>query len=199
MARKKKKESWWDNASNGGVLALAVVIAVMRYLNLPIPVLDNVVAQVKQSLFGASSPDGGTKTDDFEASMKEVEAGRPIVLDDVLTQLKHFCAQDGRGKCEDWLDSLPSVAKSVKSGPGTWDRKKLKKAKTLELDRLLGVAAAHPDIGGRTSDLAIIGKELLDMSPKSVKEDLSIRNLVETTIAADKAKKKAEKEKAKAK
>merc|ERR1712218_174733 len=67
-----------------------------------------------------------------EKTMKDVQAGKSIDLMDFSLQLHHFCGKGAKsGACPEYLTEAGAVAKAVKSGPGTWDRKPLKKAAVL--------------------------------------------------------------------
>eukprot|EP00747_Dinoflagellata_sp_TGD_P169151 gnl/TRDRNA2_/TRDRNA2_197356_c0_seq1.p1 gnl/TRDRNA2_/TRDRNA2_197356_c0~~gnl/TRDRNA2_/TRDRNA2_197356_c0_seq1.p1 ORF type:complete len:222 (+),score=51.82 gnl/TRDRNA2_/TRDRNA2_197356_c0_seq1:65-667(+) len=170
---KKKGKSGWFNSESSSLLLVAVAIAVMRFNGIPVPLVDNLIAKVKQDLWPAPKPLG--PGEDVEATMKEVRAGKAIVLNDVLYQLKHFCHLDGKGDCSEWLEALPQVAASVRMGPGTWDRKAFPKAKTLELDKLLGSVvsmSAVADNPKRQEHLRVIMKYLVDSAPKKLKGTL---------------------------
>eukprot|EP00409_Alexandrium_fundyense_P005858 CAMPEP_0185905760 /NCGR_PEP_ID=MMETSP0196C-20130402/4900_1 /TAXON_ID=2932 /ORGANISM="Alexandrium fundyense, Strain CCMP1719" /LENGTH=122 /DNA_ID=CAMNT_0028625351 /DNA_START=81 /DNA_END=449 /DNA_ORIENTATION=- len=117
--------------------------------------------------------------------MEDAAEGQPIVLIDVLVQLRHFCGENAKGSCSEWLAALPKVATAVGKGPGTWDRKPLQKAKALELDGLLAAVASLTEAEQHMSSIRTIGKELLDAAPKSVKKTLTVLNLMKKPTADD--------------
>ncbi|CAK8991533.1 Hypothetical protein (Fragment) [Durusdinium trenchii] len=126
-----------------------------RYNQINIPILDDFI---RKALYGDAGGGGGVG-DEVANSMADARAGKPIAVSDVLGQMNRYCR---RGKCnDDYWEALPDVAKALKMGPGTWDRKPLKK----EPPRSEAVWSA----------LRIVSKELLDVTPKSMKESLASR------------------------
>jgi len=109
-----------------------------------------------------------------ESLMKDVRAGKSIDLMDFSLQLHHFCGKGAAsGACKDYLSEAVEVAKAVKSGPGTWDRKPLKKAAAKELDKLLFDVASRSEAKSALESLKGLAKEFVDNCPKSIKADLS--------------------------
>mmetsp|Transcript_26834 Transcript_26834/g.36200 ORF Transcript_26834/g.36200 Transcript_26834/m.36200 type:complete len:195 (+) Transcript_26834:59-643(+) len=181
-ARRKKKEkaSFFqrilDVSGAEAVLVVAVMLGALRFYQVPIPIVDNIIARVKLAM--DPPPAVLEPVEDVHATMKDAAEGRPIVLIDVLVQLRHFCGEDAKGSCSEWLAALPKVATAVGKGPGTWDRKPLQKAKALELDGLLTAVTSLTEAERHMSSIRTIGKELLDAAPKSVKKSLTVLNLM---------------------
>mmetsp|Transcript_71600 Transcript_71600/g.165574 ORF Transcript_71600/g.165574 Transcript_71600/m.165574 type:complete len:197 (-) Transcript_71600:88-678(-) len=188
--RKKKKNeklTWYsrllDVSAVEAVAIVAVSIGVLRFCEVPVPLVDNAIARVKYMV--NPPPRLQEPGEDVAATMKDAAEGRPLVLIDVLYQLRHFCSEKAQASCGEWLGALPGVAAAVSRGPGTWDRKPLKKAVALELDQLLGGVASRPEAGLRMNDILAIGQELVDSAPKSVKRDLMAANLADKFAATD--------------
>ncbi|CAE8718074.1 unnamed protein product [Polarella glacialis] len=171
--KQKEKAPWWQFELSGVEVAVLVLamLAVLRCCDVPVPFVDDAIARIKLVLHPPEvPPEAGS---DVAATMAAAWAGQPMVFDDLLFQLRHYCAEGGGGSCTEWLEAVPLVAAAVRRGPGTWDRKPLKKAKTLELDRLLASVNSRSDASAKVRQaLRAIGEELLDVAPKSIKKDL---------------------------
>ncbi|CAL1139110.1 unnamed protein product [Cladocopium goreaui] len=165
-AGKKKAEAKGGFFDFGNLLFLAIAagIGYCRYNQINIPILDDFL---RKALYGDAAGGGGMG-DEVVNSLADARAGKPIAVSDVLGQMNRYCR---RGKCnDDYWEALPEVAKALKMGPGTWDRKPLKK------DILVKVAE-QPQARTEAvwAALRIVSKELLDVTPKSMKESLASR------------------------
>merc|ERR1712048_807791 len=76
-----------------------------------------------------------------------------------------------------YWEGLPTVVAALKRGPGTWDRKPMKKDKAYDVDEILAKMAGRPEASKQATwdALRTISKELLDVSPKSLKNNLASR------------------------
>mmetsp|Transcript_47553 Transcript_47553/g.113140 ORF Transcript_47553/g.113140 Transcript_47553/m.113140 type:complete len:207 (-) Transcript_47553:65-685(-) len=157
-------------------LAIAGGIGYCRYNQIQIPILDDLI---RKALYGEGG--GGGMGDEVGNSLADARDGKPIAVTDVLGQMNRHCR---RGKCsEDYWEALPEVAAALKKGPGTWDRKPLKKEKARELDEMLTKVAQQPQArsGAVWGALRTVAKELLDVTPKSMKESLASRKVLKST------------------
>mmetsp|Transcript_45416 Transcript_45416/g.101525 ORF Transcript_45416/g.101525 Transcript_45416/m.101525 type:complete len:210 (-) Transcript_45416:96-725(-) len=164
-------------------LAIAAGIGYCRYHQIPIPILDDLV---RKALYGGSGGGGAGGADEVLTSFADAKAGKPIATSDLLGQIQRFCGS--RGKCtEDYWEAIPKVAEALKKGPGTWDRKPLKKAKANELDGLLVKLAERPEARSEAvwTALRSMSKELLDVTPKSMKESLASRVTLKSSKPPD--------------
>jgi len=78
-----------------------------------------------------------------------------------------------RRSCSTFIEAAPSLAGALRKGPGTWNRKPLKKKEATEFDNLLSGVAQMPEVEDVRKDLQSIAKELKDMTPKSLKATLT--------------------------
>merc|ERR1719454_2479280 len=90
--------------------------------------------------------------------------------------MRRYCGRWARCSSEYW-EALPDVAKALKNGPGTWDRKKLKNTMARDIDSMLVKVAEKPEARQKANweALRAISKELFDVTPKSMKESLACR------------------------
>ncbi|CAE7189585.1 unnamed protein product [Symbiodinium sp. CCMP2456] len=159
-----------------------------RYHQIPIPILDDLV---RKALYGGAGGGGGG-ADEVLTSFSDAKAGKAIA---------RASAENLRGKCTEdyWVawpallhglgafEAIPKVAEALKKGPGTWDRKPLKKAKANELDGLLAKLAERPEARSDAvwAALRTMSKELLDVTPKSMRESLASRVALKSTKPPD--------------
>mmetsp|Transcript_37879 Transcript_37879/g.108914 ORF Transcript_37879/g.108914 Transcript_37879/m.108914 type:complete len:223 (+) Transcript_37879:70-738(+) len=113
-----------------------------------------------------------------EKSLSEVTAGKPIDLVDLLGQLRFYCSRPESSSCATYMEKMPQVATSVKNGPGTWNRKPLRKEVSLELDRLVSDMSA---VGkAPIADLRTIAKEVVSSTPKKLRSELRVNALLDS-------------------
>lgn len=152
---------------------LLVVIVALRFCGMRLLVIDDVIDSIKGA-FGSSARVQSQGSDDATKSMKKVHEAQPIVMVDVLVQLRHFCGNEKEGRCGAWLRDLPDVLFALKKGPGTWDRKSFPKARALEVDQLLINAASNSEVAAlkARTHLRTLALELYAVSGKSTKNEL---------------------------
>ncbi|CAE7943904.1 unnamed protein product [Symbiodinium sp. KB8] len=181
--KKAEKKGFLDGQiGNIFFLTIAAGIGYCRYHQIPIPILDDLV---RKALYGGAGGGGGG-ADEVLGSFSDAKAGKAIATSDLLGQIQRFCGS--RGKCtEDYWEAIPKVAEALKKGPGTWDRKPMKKAKANELDGLLVKLAERPEARSDAvwAALRTMSKELLDVTPKSMKESLASRVALKSTKPPD--------------
>merc|ERR1719356_97069 len=139
-------------------------IGYCRYNHIQIPILDDLVSKVHQ-MIGMGGGGGSQRAPDAYSTLAEARNGKPMVLDDLSMQLSRYCGR--YGKCtSDYWEAFPDVANALKRGPGTWDRKPLKKDKASDIDDMLTKVAGRPEARKQfTWDaLRSISKELFDVS-----------------------------------
>eukprot|EP00930_Biecheleria_cincta_P021979 TRINITY_DN16129_c0_g1_i2.p1 TRINITY_DN16129_c0_g1~~TRINITY_DN16129_c0_g1_i2.p1 ORF type:complete len:258 (-),score=78.14 TRINITY_DN16129_c0_g1_i2:136-909(-) len=173
--KRKRKEpkgsTMMDKLWNLITLGIAGGLMYCRYNGIPVPYVDDFILYMKgQAGLGGS----GAQRHDAHSTLADVKDGKAIVLEDLLMQLNRFCGS--RGRCsDDYWEALPNVAIGLKRGPGTWDRKPLKKAKAQEIDDILAKMAKQPSARKLPNWKALrdISKELFDVTPKSMKPSLA--------------------------
>merc|ERR1712151_1463091 len=135
-------------------------------------------------MIGMGGGGGGPRAPDARSTLADAHNGKPMVLDDLSMQLGRFCGRQGKCTSEYW-DELPTVATALKRGPGTWDRKPLKKDKAFDIDEILAKMAGRPEASKQATwdALRALSKELLDSSPKSLKNNLASRIALKNTKA----------------
>lgn len=182
--KKKKKSSkksksssssgWLDGTfANIFFFALAGGIGYCRYYGIKVPVLDDFILQLRGESFGGGA--GGSAAD-ASWSLDAVRAGKAMAVNDLMPQMSRYCGRWGKCSAEYW-EELPNVAAVLKSGPGTWDRKPLKKAEAKDIDGIIAKVAGRPEARQKANwdALRAISKELFDVTPKSMKESLACR------------------------
>merc|ERR1712167_242747 len=95
--------------------ALTIGMVYCRFMQIRVPYVDEFVIKVRTAI--GFPPGGGPRAEpgtDVSGSMQEVESGKPIVLVDVLFQMKHYCGDRARGKCSEWIGKLPEVSTSLR-------------------------------------------------------------------------------------
>eukprot|EP00440_Ansanella_granifera_P024338 gb/GFBE01026439.1/.p1 GENE.gb/GFBE01026439.1/~~gb/GFBE01026439.1/.p1 ORF type:complete len:208 (+),score=55.97 gb/GFBE01026439.1/:1-624(+) len=182
---KKKQEKGWLDGAFGNLLFLAIAggIGYCRYHGIQVPILDNLILKLK-----GSAGVGGGYVDEAAKSFSDAKAGKSIAVTDLLTQLNRYCGR--RGACtEEYWEALPDVASALKMGPGTWDRKPLKKAQASEIDELLVKLAKRPEATSLTTWKALrsMSKEVFDVAPKSMKQSLACRLELESATPPTKS------------
>merc|ERR1712151_1379960 len=160
-------------AGNLVFFLIAGGIGYCRYNLIRVPVLDDLLQKFWGQMRG---PGGGysAPVHDASSTLTDALAGKPMAVEDLLMQVNRFCGKKGACTKEYW-DKMPDVAAAVKRGPGTWDRKKLKKTSAQELDEILGNMARRPQARKRVvwNALRSLAKELFDVTPKSMKESMA--------------------------
>lgn len=128
------------------------------------------------ALRGDSGGGAGSSPADASWSLDAVRAGKSMAVNDIMPQMSRYCGRWGKCTAEYW-EALPGVAVVLKSGPGTWDRKPLKKAEAKDIDNIITKVAGRPEARQKANwdALRVISKELLDVTPKSMKESLACR------------------------
>eukprot|EP00931_Biecheleriopsis_adriatica_P054339 TRINITY_DN31969_c0_g1_i1.p1 TRINITY_DN31969_c0_g1~~TRINITY_DN31969_c0_g1_i1.p1 ORF type:complete len:210 (-),score=38.08 TRINITY_DN31969_c0_g1_i1:69-698(-) len=183
------KKGWLDGmVGNLFFFAIAGGIGYCRYHSIKIPILDDFIIKMRG---GGGGP--GAPVHSASSTLSDARAGKAIVLEDLLMQMNQYCGR--RGACsEEYWEALPTVAAAIKMGPGTWDRKPLKKAKASEIDELLVKVARRPEAAKLETWKALrsISKELYDVTPKSMK--LSLASKIEMESASPPTKSSAAKE-----
>lgn len=181
--KKAEKKGFLDGQiGNIFFLTIAAGIGYCRYHQIPIPILDDLV---RKALYGGAGGGGGG-ADEVLGSFSDAKAGKAIATSDLLGQIQRFCGSRGKST-EDYWEAIPKVAEALKKGPGTWDRKPMKKAKANELDGLLVKLAERPEARSDAvwAALRTMSKELLDVTPKSMKESLASRVALKSTKPPD--------------
>jgi len=172
-SKKPKSAGWLDGTlANIFFLALAGGIGYCRYYGIKVPVLDDFIL----SLRGESGGGAGSSPADASWSLDAVRAGKSMAVNDIMPQMSRYCGRWGKCSAEYW-EELPGVAAVLKSGPGTWDRKPLKKAEARDIDSIITKVAGRPEARQKANwdALRAISKELFDVTPKSMKESLACR------------------------
>lgn len=165
-----KDDGSWFSLGNLCCMVILGGIGYCRYNGITIPVLDSLLSE-----FGMRGG-GGERAPDASSTLADARDGKAMVLDDLSMQLSRFCGRQGKCTKEYW-EALPTVAKSLQQGPGTWDRKPMKKNQAYDLDEMLAMVAKRPEARKKVTwdALRSISKELYDSSPKSLKKNLESR------------------------
>lgn len=162
-----RKMSWWE--------AVAVVvlfgITCARFMGIRVPVVD----ELSSAMFGkntqAQAQGRGYDLNIVDATMENVRNDKPIDLVDFLHQFRYYCGGGG-GDCYAYMTDISKVFAAIKRGPGTWNRKALKKAQAREIDDLLVTVANSDEGSSKKHHLKLIAKELMDVTPRKLRDEL---------------------------
>eukprot|EP00927_Polykrikos_kofoidii_P009081 TRINITY_DN13766_c3_g1_i1.p1 TRINITY_DN13766_c3_g1~~TRINITY_DN13766_c3_g1_i1.p1 ORF type:complete len:246 (+),score=69.54 TRINITY_DN13766_c3_g1_i1:70-738(+) len=183
---KKKKSGGLISGSTENILCLIVGAGVCYYKGFHLPVMDAISA--KLGLGWKPNTEAYKKID---STMDDIRKEKAIDLHGFYSVLNHHCGiglpvvGGLGGRCSDFLKEMPKVAASVKRGPGTWDRKKLKKAEAQAMDNLISTVASRNDAASARRYFKIVVAELLTSSPKSLKGELKAPGVLEQTTTTD--------------
>merc|ERR1712048_807684 len=90
----RKDESMFTLSNLFSAIILGA-IGYCRYHQIRIPVLDDLVAKVHQTL-GIGGGGGGDRRPTADSTLTDARNGKPLVLDDLSMQLSRYCGRYGK-------------------------------------------------------------------------------------------------------